>query len=234
MDAQILKVNELLTSLQQEIMNGKMKQKIARGVSARGFIEQTLIVSEGVCDLVPKCEKSFVEARVFPGRELLARYCFGQLETVQVAVEVGVETGAFSRFILREARPQVLHLFDISFQHLADDVKEEKRCVRHRGDSNSLLPTALADASVDFAYIDGGHGYACVKNDIVAILPKMKAGGIIQFNDYTCFSPVDFHPYGVRRAVNELINEGHVRVVGVSLNTFGHDDLAVRLPEAAR
>ena len=59
----------------------------------------------------------------------------------------------------------------------------------------------LSDQSYDFIYIDGGHSYEDVKQDILLTLPKLKQGGIIAGHDYN----PDYE--GVIRAVNETVGK---------------------------
>lgn len=54
------------------------------------------------------------------------------------------------------------------------------------------------DSSIDICFIDAGHSYEAVKNDIESWLPKMKKGSIISGHDYNAWT-------GVNQAVNEMI-----------------------------
>lgn len=54
------------------------------------------------------------------------------------------------------------------------------------------------DNSLDFVFIDGGHSYEEVKNDIQKWLPKVKIGGVLCGDDYH-----KNHP-GVIKAVEEI------------------------------
>lgn len=65
-----------------------------------------------------------------------------------------------------------------------------------RLDSVSAAAT-YADNSLDFVFIDAAHDYDSVKADIIAWLPKVKAGGV--------FSGHDFNHPPVKRAVNEML-----------------------------
>lgn len=51
------------------------------------------------------------------------------------------------------------------------------------GTSDTMIPTLLNN-SVDFVYIDGDHSPEQVYLDAVNMVPKMKSGGIILFDDY--------------------------------------------------
>jgi predicted O-methyltransferase YrrM len=55
----------------------------------------------------------------------------------------------------------------------------------------------VADGSLDFVFIDAGHGYRSVRDDIAAWWPKVTAGGWFGGHDYSEGFP------GVIRAVRE-------------------------------
>lgn len=51
------------------------------------------------------------------------------------------------------------------------------------GTSDTMIPSLLNN-NVDFVYIDGDHSPEQVYLDAVNMIPKMKSGGIILFDDY--------------------------------------------------
>ena len=55
-------------------------------------------------------------------------------------------------------------------------------------------------SEIDFVFLDGGHSYETVKNDLSLILKNIKKNKIIICDDY------DQKDYGVKKAVDELIN----------------------------
>lgn len=57
----------------------------------------------------------------------------------------------------------------------------------------------FADGSLDFAFIDAGHDYESVKNDISYWYPKVKSGGILAGHDYPTWAEVT-------NAVNDWAN----------------------------
>lgn len=72
---------------------------------------------------------------------------------------------------------------------------------------NSVIALrGLADESLDFCYIDGGHRYWEVDPDIKAAWPKMKSGGLLAGHDFMFQLPE------VARAVKELSIRENVEV----------------------
>lgn len=59
----------------------------------------------------------------------------------------------------------------------------------------------IADASLDFVFIDADHSYEGCQRDIEAWLPKLKCGALLSGHDYD--NP-DFPKFGVKRAVDEF------------------------------
>ena len=55
---------------------------------------------------------------------------------------------------------------------------------------------------IDVLFIDGSHEYDSVKKDCEALVPYVKAGGIVMFHDHNPIGQAN----GVHRAVNEHLN----------------------------
>lgn len=66
--------------------------------------------------------------------------------------------------------------------------------------------TQFADESVDFCYVDAGHTYECVIQDLQAWWPKIRSGGQFGGDDYT-----KGHP-GVQKAVWEFFGNLGIKV----------------------
>ena len=56
-------------------------------------------------------------------------------------------------------------------------------------------------SKIDFVFLDGGHSYETVKNDLFLIIKNIKKNKIIICDDY------DQKNYGVKKAVDELKND---------------------------
>lgn len=77
---------------------------------------------------------------------------------------------------------------------------------------------SLENKSLDWVYIDALHDYESVSIEIEGSLPKLKKGGIIMGHDYMS------HPQvwrtGVIRAVNEAIQQGKMRMIGITIQQY--------------
>lgn len=197
----------------------------------RRIVYKTTMSDGGEVKLSKDVEDLFRDARLFQDRWKLTEYCAGVLNSngppVDCIVEVGVETGVYSAFMADLFDPNKFVLIDLKYTAFVSS--NERSCMtRLTGYSTDTIPT-LADRSISFAYVDGAHDFKTVSDDIEKILPKIKVGGIIQFNDYATFNLRFAQPYGVKAAVNKLINSRRVAVVGHGLCPLGFDDVAVRV-----
>lgn len=139
----------------------------------------------------------------------------------KVGAEIGVWRGKFSAWLCR-ANPD-LDLFCVDPWSVQPDYPSARntketldyiykhakrnlaglRCTFMRKPSVDAAPE-VADASLDFVYIDANHTYEAVTNDLEAWVPKVKVGGIVAGHDYfTCAK----NQNGVEQAVNEYVDK---------------------------
>ena len=212
-----------------------LRQKIEALVRTAGgnrrIVYKTTLSDGGEVKLRDDVTPLFEGARVFQDRWKLSEHCAQLLKQATGAVdciaEIGVETGIYSSFLWEKFIPARMILVDVKFSNFREE-HQRTGMEKLEGYSSAVIPT-LDDNSLDFAYIDAAHDFANVSADIEAILPKMKRNGIIQFNDYATFNLRFALPYGVKAAVNNLINSRRVSVVGHGLCPLGFDDVAVRV-----
>jgi Methyltransferase domain len=147
-----------------------------------------------------------------------------------VVAEVGTQTGHFANHIYENAKPKKLHLFDLSMEWfdttLLVEPLREGTVEIHLGDSSAEL-AKFPDEHFDWLYIDGDHSYAGVTKDIAQAVRKVKRDGLLVFNDYTTWSPLEACNYGVLKAVNELVNSGEWEFVYLALHPWGYHDAAL-------
>ena len=139
----------------------------------------------------------------------------------------------FSRVIFEKTQPNELHLIDNDFSQFAPDFLSEKigkRVFIHSGDSATIMEEVFCDDYFDVIYIDADHTYDGVSKDISAAKKKIKPGGLMAFNDYMNWSPLESREYGVMRAVNELIVSARWPVVMFAFHDLGYHDIVVQRP----
>ena len=186
-------------------------------------------------------DKLLTNARLFANRKA-AFQSFKEELTGGTIAEVGVYEGDNSQYLYDLYQPKHLYLLDLyaaddvfnrrftpetHFDFVSDRFKYDRVSI-HKGNSWDQLAT-LKDGILNFAYIDAGHGYPAVSNDIDAVLPKMKSGGIIGFNDYIVYDHILKISYGIVQAVDEMLAEHEFEVIAFALHPQGFNDIYIRV-----
>jgi hypothetical protein len=155
-------------------------------------------------------------------------------------VEVGVNIGSLSDYLLRSRTDLVLFGVDVwenmvpsdEYQATGDTLakmereqliknkmiargrteKYGERCKLIQCDS-VLAAGIFHNDALDMVFVDADHSYKAAKSDILAWLPKVKRGGYIGGHDYG----VD--GYGVKQAVDELEDARVLFPVELGANT---------------
>ena len=175
------------------------------------------------------------DARVFADRQDLMR----SLPRGARIAELGTLFGENADFILRELKPEALHLLDISFNLLrggscsltppdprpGPDVLANPVVTLHEGDGATTLDSFEAD-SMDWVYVDGEHSYRSAYRDGKA---AMRVAPVVIFNDYCNWSIIERKEYGVMEAANQLLAENpEWEAFALGLQRDGYHDLAIR------
>lgn len=166
--------------------------------------------------------------------------------------EVGVFLGDFSAFML-SLEPVELHLIDPfegqlvsgdrdgnairtcrgddAFNYVRGRFEDDKRVSVHRDWSpNGLLQ--FGREYFDLLYLDGDHTYEGARQDLIAALTRVRAGGYICGHDYgrnakKC--PYEY-TFGVRRAVDEFCAKHELQIAHIAED--GYMSFAIQIPEA--
>ena len=148
---------------------------------------------------------------------------------LHVGVEIGVDEGFFSDWLLANSNLQVLHSIDAwstetektlseyaarNAKIMADRKQEyrsgeqdaRERLSKFGGRSHIIKAISweaaglFEDNSIDFIYFDGSHTKDGLGRDIICWLSKIKNGGVISGHDY-CRK----HGYGVIEVVDNFV-----------------------------
>lgn len=211
---------QALAAQQERVREAMMKMRAETDAYKRMAKAPPLFLHERIAK--PLRPDALTDAKLFADRnQMMQHFVSGG-----VGVEVGVQRGIFSRFLLDQIKPDKLFLLDLYADDISADVLDDPRTELLLGDSSTQLMT-LEDRSTDWIYIDGDHSYPGAFKDTEAARRKIKQDGLIIFNDYTPWSIGEVMPYGVMAVVNDLVNEGYP-IVGLALASHGYFDVAVR------
>ena len=134
-------------------------------------------------------------------------------------VEVGSWKGRSSSYMAVEIlnsgkniKFDCLDLFSLWPMHY-EDFLENTKIVKHIinpviGRSNEIVHT-YKNESLDFVFIDAGHTYEDVIEDLTNWLPKVKIGGILAGHDYSPEYPYE-HSIGVNKAIEEFFGKDKI------------------------
>jgi len=142
------------------------------------------------------------------------------------AAEPELPVGPIDREIMQRDRRGLLY----------EGTPEADRIVQLRGDS-ATFDFDVVGPDIDLAFIDGAHSYEYVRNDTEKVLPRMRPGGTIVWDDY-------WDPFpGVVRYLDRLADRGLVAIVATRLavwtdvvppkRTVGHEAAGEGRGEAA-
>ena len=150
-------------------------------------------------------EDSLKDAVLLPTREAM----IGKMIKGGIVAELGTYKGDFACKILKICQPEKLYSIDMDHQFInydqfdAGDLKD-KRVEFVKSISWEAL-SQFPDDHFDFIYIDAGHLYRDIAQDIDIARVKVKPGGFLLFDDYTHWTVMSSFTYGVKRAVTEFI-----------------------------
>ena len=131
---------------------------------------------------------------------------FLQYHQIQQVAEIGVYKGDFAAMLLKQC-PSIEHYYMIDpWRHLDDwnkpanksnvefeqllletQVKTEFASAKReilRGKTTEVIDD-IAEASLDFAYIDGDHSLKGITIDLIRVYTKIRVGGWIGGDDFT-------------------------------------------------
>lgn len=243
-----------MNRLQREILHicGQAVAPVFRVPAIRDYAMRRAVVAAGFGDepYPPLQPKHLDNPTLFANREDLISSM--QFAKGGVIAEVGVGIGEFSEYLLNQLQPKQFVAFDIFTMHewatfLGIPTKVLLRNMTHLdfykqkfADRGAQMVIEVGrsqfnlakypDNSFDIIYVDADHSYESVKQDAYLAKEKLADNGVIVFNDYTYFDFLTGVPYGVVRAVNELIINDDWRVCAFALNRTMYCDIAIRRP----
>src|SRR3990167_10771049 len=119
-----------------------------------------------------------------------------------------VEVGTLHGVSAYAASENALVVYSIDIYDWQPKVSDNPKIRYIKGTSEDFVGISRVDVEkitswIDTVFIDGSHEYDSVKRDCDALIPLVKKGGIIMFDDYNVNNPAS----GVYPAVNEAIKK---------------------------
>lgn len=108
-----------------------------------------------------------------------------------VGVEIGVDHGETTRYLLRHCK-QLCHLYAVDPWIHRDSRYEIVKQQLSRYDNCTLIRKTSHEAAceipdeLDFIFVDGNHSFKGVLSDLRDYVPKIKSGGLLTGHDWTC------------------------------------------------
>jgi len=185
-------------------------------------------------------------AKLFANRyDMVDSLCNRSWDTV---VEVGVAFGDFSKFLIRKMQPKRFVAIDTFVltedgECMGKPVSGKLNGMDHEAFFRQQVPEAevikalsfvglaQVEGDLDFVYLDAGHTYEEIAQDLDVATRKLAPRGCIVVNDYVIGDTVHMPgagEYGVVRAVNEMVTNGGWKITGFALEKNMYCDIALR------
>lgn len=149
----------------------------------------------------------------------------------KIGIEIGVRNAHYSVWLLKHTNLVKLYSLDQTCFH---DTLQNLRPFGERSEFvNDRSPQAASrfpDEFFDFIYIDAGHSYNDVYNDMNGWWQKLRHGGMFCGDDYTHVHNPGEGVYGVVEAVNKFCEENNLTycVTGAGINSKAEKERVAR------
>ena len=185
------------TSLKQEGIGEHFLNEIA-SKKPKNFLEIGVyhgVTARNVCELLHSIHENDFK---YVGIDL-----FG--ESAENANEI-IPNTKFNNPLKRIYFEYILRQDPYSIEAVSNLLKKFERNVHLiKGNSNKLLQK-IDMSKIDYVFLDGGHAYETVKNDLHYSKPVLDNNGTILCDDYN----LSYAP-GVKKAIDEFINDNNLK-----------------------
>ena len=120
-----------------------------------------------------------------------------------------VEVGTFHGASAYAASQNADEVWSIDIYNWQPKVSNDPKIHYVKGTSEDFIGTNKIEKWVDVLFIDGSHEFDYVLKDCNALIPLVKKGGTIMFDDYNVNNPAS----GVYPAVNEAIKKYNLTII---------------------
>ena len=185
------------TSLKQKDIGEKFLNEIALK-KPKNFLEIGVfhgVTARNVCELLRSIHKSDFK---YIGLDLFEKNIENENEIIPNTKFNNLLKKIYFKYILKKD-PYSIE----AVSHLLKKFKENIYLLK--GNSNKLLKK-IDMSKIDYVFIDGGHTYETVKNDLYYSKTVLKNNGTILCDDYNLIQAP-----GVKKAIDEFINDNNFK-----------------------
>ena len=186
------------TSLKQDNIGDQFLKEIALK-KPKNFLEIGVfhgVTARNICELLYSIHKDDFR---YIGLDL-----FG--ESPESSAEI-IPNTKFNNPLKRIYFEYILRKDPYSIEAVSDLLKKfEKNVHLIKGNSNQLLKK-IDMSKIDYVFLDGGHAYETVKNDLEYSLPVINNNGTILCDDYD----LSYAP-GVKKAIDEFVMINNLKI----------------------
>ena len=185
------------TSLKQKNIGEQFLNEIALK-KPKNFLEVGVfhgVTARNVCELLYKIHKFDFK---YIGLDLFGESAENKNEIIPSAKFNNILKKIYFKYILQQD--------PYSIEAVSDLLKKFKQNVHLiKGNSNRLLQK-IDMSKIDYVFLDGGHTYETVKNDLHYSKPVLDNNGTILCDDYN----LSYAP-GVKKAIDEFISSNNFK-----------------------
>jgi predicted O-methyltransferase YrrM len=186
------------TSLKQENIGEQFLSEIALK-KPKNFLEIGVfhgVTARNVCELLYSIHKSDFK---YVGLDLFGENNENTSEVIPNTKFNNPLKKIYFKYILRKD--------PYSLAAVTDLLKKFKKNIHLiKGNSNKLL-NKMDMTKIDYVFLDGGHAYETVKNDLTYSHPVLEKGGTILCDDYN----LSYAP-GVKEAIDEFVRVKDLKI----------------------
>ena len=180
------------TSLKQKGIGESFLEEVSRK-KPKVFLEVGVfhgVTARNVCELLYKIHKNDFK---YVGLDLFGVSEENKNETIPSTSF----SNPFKKFYYNIIKRQDPYSFT-AVSELLNKFKENIHLIQ--GNSNKILPK-MDMSKIDYVFLDGGHHYNTVKNDLTNCIKVILNGGTVLCDDYN----LSYAP-GVKQAIDEFVN----------------------------
>jgi len=166
-----------------QLIDGKTEVRLSNSDSRAGNVScQELLAIAGV--IAFRRPKVLLEIGTFDGNTTLQMALNAPAGAVVHTIDLPPEESRTRQPVSPSDVPFIHDALKVRRKY--QDSSVEAKVVQHLGDSTDFGFEAFTrQGAIDFAFVDGGHSYECVKSDTENVMRHLAPDGVVMWHDFT-------------------------------------------------